>query len=63
MFLNFAYNIRINALLNLELDKIIPFAKQQTFCNHKTICGARNPAYCKCAVKSSAFVCQHIFIS
>ena len=31
-------------------------AEHKTFCYHKTVCGVRNPAYCKCAVTCCAFV-------
>jgi len=31
-------------------------AEHKTFGYHKTVCGARNPAYCKCAV-----MCCHSF--
>ncbi len=29
------------------------YAKNRTFYYHKTVCGALNPAYCKCAVMRS----------
>ncbi len=29
------------------------YAEHKTFGYHKTVCGARNPAYCKCAVIAS----------
>src|SRR5690554_2017094 len=38
------------------------YAEHQTFSYHKTVCGARNPAYCKCAV-ISRFYSSHLSMS
>jgi len=35
-------------------------AEHKTFGYHKTVCIARNPAYCKCAVISRYFCCHGI---
>ena len=36
-----------------------------TLFNHKTVCGARNPAYCKCAVRRSyvGLFVSHLYLS
>ena len=34
-------------------------ADHKTFGYHKTVCGARNPAYCKCAVTCCRFFCPN----
>jgi hypothetical protein len=37
------------------------YAEHRTFGYHKTVCGARNPAYCKCAVSGSGFfISRHL---
>src|SRR5690554_2510213 len=38
----------MGGIFTTELD-----AEHKIFGYHKTVCGARNPAYCKCAVSSS----------
>lgn len=35
------------------------YAEHKTFGNHKTVCGERNPAYCKCAVMCSLYFVRH----
>ena len=50
--------LRVSVLAKLTFFTKNVDAENQTLINHKTVCKARNPAFCKCAVSRRFSVCQ-----